>query len=211
MTVAVSEVEKVSQEITRFCGGIPAKIESQEAYIHGSNQVVEINRELKKWKTWFAEFLLPAKTAKDSAAKSLKAQETIRDKALYPLALADQQLRNALLDWKRVEAKRARDEQERQSKLFAKRVASAEAKGKDPSKVKPPMVLPQPKATKATVGGGFGIVSRKRLVIVDESKIPEQFFDRIRNDKRIQSVLRQGLEVPGATLTEELTSMVRTV
>lgn len=203
-------LQKVSQEVAAFANTIPQNIATAEEYAAGSEMVVRINRELKRRKDWFQQFLAPAKATKDAAVAALKEQEAIRDQTLQPLLLADTQLRQALLAWKRQEDDRIRKEQERQNKLFEQRRANAEAKGKDVDAVKPPLVVAGPASSTKVGGGSFGVRKRKVLVIVDTEQIPERFFDRVRNDKRIEQALRAGLDVPGALLKEELVSAVRT-
>ena len=206
---ATQDLEVVKQEVTAFAQTIPTVISTAEEFQHGSTLVVAITKELKARKAWFAEFLAPAKRAKEAAVKALKEQEGLRDKTLEPLIQADAQLRQGLLTFKREEDARVRREQERQNKLYEQRMAKAEAKGKPLDEVKPPVVLATPQKTTKTEDGGFSVKTIKRLVILDEGKIPEQYWQRIRNDKLIEQTLRAGVDVPGAILKEDYSTAVR--
>lgn len=210
MPATESQLENVKQEIQQFVDTIPATIATREEYNKGVAFVAGINKQLKDSKAWFDELLAPVKEAKQAAINALKKQEAMRDKILSRLVQADQSLRQNLLAFDRAEKERARKEQERQNKLYEQRMARAEAKGKDPSEVKAPLVVAAPPSSTKSIQGSFSVKTIKKLVITDESKIPEQYFDRIRNDKRIEQALRAEIDVPGATLVEELTSAVRT-
>ena len=207
--VATKEIQQVEGEIQEFVSSVPKAIVTSEDFTQGSQQVVLITAEIKKRKKWFQDFLNPVKVAKDAAVKALKDQEALRDRTLAPLQQADTQLRQALTKWKREDDERIRKEQEKQNQLYQQRVARAEAKGKEVSEVKAPVVVAPKSSSTKVVGGSFGVTKRKVLVIVDESKIPESYYDRIRNDKRIEAALRAGLDVPGAVLKEEYGSAVR--
>jgi len=205
------ELETQQQEIRQYAQRVPAIIQTQEQFIEGAAMVVEVGKELKKRKAWFDMFLAPAKDAKVAAVTSLRAQERIRDAALEPLTAVGQSLRHGLVTFKRAEDERLRREQERQNKLYSQRVARAEKQGTAIDEVKPPVVLPAPqKSIKSDNGGGFTVKTIQRLVIVDPAKIPDQFFTMVRNDTLIEQTLRAGVDVPGAMLEEDSSSVVRT-
>jgi len=205
------ELEVVKQEVSQFANGVPAVIESQAQFIEGSACVVEIGKEIKKRRAWFDLFLAPAKEAKAAAIASLKAQEAIMVKTLEPISQADQTLRNALINFKRQEDERVRKEQEKQNKLYEQRMERAEKKGKPADEVRGPVVLATPqKSTKAEGGGGFTVTAKKVLVIVDEEKIPDQYWIKTLNRKLIETNLRANVLVPGALLEDDYGSSVRT-
>ena len=200
MTKPLAHVEQVQKEIEQVAQAVPLQIQTKEDFEKGAAMVVDITKELKARKAWFAEFLAPAKKSKEEAAKALKEQEALRDKVLQPLVQADATLRAALAKFRSEEAKKKQREQEHQNKLYEQRLSNAEAKGKPLEAVKPALVVPPAPKTTFTNTGGFTVKERKKLVVLDESKIPDQYFTKVLNTKLVETTLRAGIEVPGTIL-----------
>lgn len=210
MTDTTQQLEHAKQEIQQFTNTVPT-VNSQEASASAQNLVTVFRKEKKRQETWFKEtFLNDAEKTYKQAKSAFDKQKHILKELLFPFTHWEQATTNNILAFEAKEREKRRKLEEAEAKKFQKRMEKAIEKGKDLDEVKPAMVVQAPPKTTKSQDGGFTVKVEKELVIVDESKIPEDYWIRTLNKKMVEQALRGGVDVPGAVLKEVLGSAVRT-
>lgn len=203
------QVAKVAKEVVKYTHSLPAVIETREQFVEGSEYVIKVNREYKKRRKWFDQFLEPGKKAKAAAVAMIKEQEGLRDFILAPLVEAERTLRGQLLEFDRKEQERVRRLQEQEDKKYEQRVIRAEKKGKEARTISPPKEIVAGPRNAVFNTGSFSIKREKKVTIDEEGKIPEAYWTKVLDMKKLEKDLRDGVEVPGARLEEVTSSMIR--
>lgn len=144
-------------------------------------------------------FKLPIQQAKD-AVKDL--QHAVKSH-LAPLTAKEVALRQLVTTYHQAQAERRRKEQERLNKQHEKKIENAIAKGKDITEVAPPKMVETLAKTTQVQGGKVTFREVKKVVILDESKIPEVYWDKVLNKKRVEMAVKAGEYVPGTQLVIE--------
>ena len=205
------KVEEVKQEIQVYVQRTPPMTVSNAAECDAAKvKILEVRKEIKLRSKWFDENLLAhSKKTLDAAKAGHDKNKTIKEEAVKPLKDWDVQTDANIIAWTRKEMARVAAEQAKANAKHEAARAKAEAKGKDPDAVKPVPVYQAPAKSIKSEAGTYTITVNKKLVVFDEAQVPELYWQRIRNDKLIEQVLRSGQEVPGARLEDDLGSSMR--
>lgn len=210
MTEPTQQLEQVKQEIQAFIQARPMVVTNRETSEQAKAAMTVVRKEHRARKTWFVDNILcHAEQALKQAKASRDAQKKVMEDLLEPFATWERGTDASILKFETEERQRIKKKEAAELAAYTKRMAKAEAAGKDTDLVKGPVLPAEPAKTAKTAAGAYSVKTYQQVLVYDESQVPEQYFDRIRNDKRIEADLRNNIQVPGAKLEERLGSAIR--
>ena len=205
-----TEIETAKQEVLAYQAGLPKTVKNAAECEAAKASMIEVRAEMKRREVWFDEKILtPSHVVYQAAQKAWQGHKRVKEELLAPLKGWCESTDKNILTHIAKERAAAAELQRKADAAYAARIAKAEERGKDLGTVKPAPVYAPPTKTVKSEAGAYTVVERKETIVHDPAKIPEQYFDRILNMKRIDIDLRAGVEIPGATLQTVLGSAVR--
>lgn len=188
-----AEIKTDLQTLANQC---PSLIQSDEDYRKAQTWLVDFTAQRKAVENHFAPHI---KRAKDN----VKALQDDMKRHLEHITPKETALRGMVGTYHAQQAEARRKEQAKLNQQHAKRVERAVEKGKDITEVAPPrFVAPMAKTTKVQ-DGHVQFREVQKVKILDETKIPDTYYDRTLNRKRLDAAVKAGIPVPGTALVIE--------
>ena len=201
-----TEIMKIEQESTEISQKVQALVvKDQASYESGALMKISLSTFRKKLNLFFDPMVSKAKAAYDEVRGT-------RDKYLKPTKELEDIVKDKLKSYERAKEKEAEDarrkaEEEKQKKIDAeneKRKQEAELFNEKAEEVNPDEIeTEQPLPTIDRVKG-LGIRKLWKWKVVDESKIPREYFvlDAMLINKEVRG-LKDKLEIPGIEVYED--------
>lgn len=205
-----TNIEQVKQEIQSFIQAKPMVVTNRATSQEAKAAMTVVRKEHRARKAWFEDNILcHSEKALKEARTARDAQKQTMEDLLAPFRIWENKTDASILKFESDELLRIRKKEAAELAAYNKRMAKAEEKGKDPELVKGPVMPAQPVKTTKTAAGGYSVKTYKHLLVFDEAQLPEYYFDRVRNDAKIELDLKNGIVVPGAKLEDKLGSAIR--